>query len=264
MSEKPFMQLYVSDFLGDTLHLSTEQIGAYMLLLMAMWNAGGTLPDDDSKLARVVRMSVKKWRAVQPDLLAFFNRVDSTLSHNRLTKELQKSEGKSQSRASAGAEGGRAKALKDKEARVANATVLPQHLPDTITIQKEKPTGFSTKRGSRLPADWTPDEVFAKGEGLAAAEAAREGEKFRDYWLGQPGQKGVKLDWQATWKNWIRKAADDRRAKLTSVKPSDLDAAIYRGVQIATREEIEAQRLKESAMEEIFRQRRQARDGVYQ
>lgn len=131
MSERPFMQLYVSDFVGDTLHLSTEQVGAYLLLLMAMWNAGGSLPNDEVKLARVARMSVKKWRAVAADLLAYFTVDGDAVRHNRLTKELQKSEGKSNSRASAGAKGGRAKALKDKNASVANVTDLPQHLPDT-------------------------------------------------------------------------------------------------------------------------------------
>ena len=29
-------------------------------------------------------------------------------------------------------------------------------------------------------------------------------EKFKDYWIAQPGQKGVKLDWDATWRNWVR------------------------------------------------------------
>lgn len=133
MSERPFMQLYVSDFIGDTLSLSTEQIGAYMLLLMAMWNAGGKLPADEGKLARVTRLSVKKWKAIAGDLLPFFETDGGIIRHNRLTKELQKSESKSQSRASAGAEGGRAKALKDKETRLANATRTPQHYPDTIT-----------------------------------------------------------------------------------------------------------------------------------
>lgn len=133
MSERPFMQLYVSDFIGDTLSLSTEQIGAYMLLLMAMWNAGGKLPADDAKLARVTRMSVKKWKAIASDIMPFFEVDGESIWHNRLTKELKKSESKSQSRSVAGAEGGRAKALKDKEARLANAMPKSQHLPDTIT-----------------------------------------------------------------------------------------------------------------------------------
>ncbi|WP_234907322.1 YdaU family protein [Rhizobium rhizogenes] len=151
MSERPFMQLYVSDFIGDTLQLSTEQIGAYMLLLMAMWNAGGKLPSDEAKLARVARMSVKKWKAIADDLMPFFEVDSDIIRHNRLTKELQKSESKSQSRASAGAEGGRAKALKDKEARVANAMPEPQHLPDTIkkdkssSLRSEDSAGASAK-----------------------------------------------------------------------------------------------------------------------
>ncbi|MCX8282459.1 DUF1376 domain-containing protein [Phyllobacterium sp. 0TCS1.6C] len=155
MSERPFMQLYVSDFIGDTLHLSTEQIGAYMLLLMAMWNADGSLPDEDTKLARVVRMSVKKWRSISGDLLPFFVKADGKISHNRLTKELQKSASKSQSRAAAGAKGGEAKALKDKERHVANASVLPQHLPDTRD-HIEKPPGFSGRAGARKPNGFVP------------------------------------------------------------------------------------------------------------
>lgn len=27
---------------------------------------------------------------------------------------------------------------------------------------------------------------------------------FKDYWVSQPGQKGVKVDWLATWRNWVR------------------------------------------------------------
>ncbi|MBY3162100.1 DUF1376 domain-containing protein [Rhizobium laguerreae] len=149
MSERPFMQLYVSDFIGDTLQLSTEQIGAYMLLLMAMWNAGGKLPADDAKLARVTRMSLKKWASVSADLMPFFEIEDGVIYHNRLTKELQKSESKSQSRASAGAAGGAAKALKDKEARVANAMPTSQHLPDTIT--REDSSSLRSEENARVP-----------------------------------------------------------------------------------------------------------------
>lgn len=144
MSERPFMQLYVSDFLGDTLGLSTEGIGAYMLLLMAMWNAGGTLPDDEAKLARITRMSIKRWRAVAADLLGFFERDNGRITHQRLSKELLKGERKSELRASAGERGGRAKALKDKNTGLANATLLPQHLPETRDQKEIEPTTQQT------------------------------------------------------------------------------------------------------------------------
>lgn len=29
--------------------------------------------------------------------------------------------------------------------------------------------------------------------------------KFRDYWISKAGQSAVKLDWFATWRNWVRK-----------------------------------------------------------
>jgi uncharacterized protein YdaU (DUF1376 family) len=38
----PFMQLYVADYLGDTRHLTTEQHGAYLLILMTVRNSRGS------------------------------------------------------------------------------------------------------------------------------------------------------------------------------------------------------------------------------
>ena len=136
------MQLYVSDFVGDTLQLSTEQIGAYMLILMAMWNAGGRLPDDDAKLARVARLSLKRWRTISGDLLTFFERESGEIGHKRLTRELHKAQGKSEARAAAGARGGAATALKTKAHPPANAGALPRHSPDSRS-QSEKASAFS-------------------------------------------------------------------------------------------------------------------------
>jgi len=77
--------------------------------------------------------------------------------------------------------------------------------------QKEKPpSGSKRKRGSRLPDPWSPEESlvsWAKSEfGVAESVLRRETEKFCDYWRGIPGQRGTKLDWNATWRNWMRNA----------------------------------------------------------
>jgi len=40
-------------------------------------------------------------------------------------------------------------------------------------------------------------------------------EQFKDYWIAQGGQKGVKLDWDATWRNWVR--------NTKAVKPNPAD-----------------------------------------
>ena len=74
----------------------------------------------------------------------------------------------------------------------------------------EKP---KQQRGSRLPADWLPSETeiqFCKTE-RPDLDPAKTAERFRDYWHAQPGSKGTKLDWTATWRNWVR----DERAKAT-------------------------------------------------
>lgn len=133
MAKAPYMPLYASDYLGDTGHLSTEEHGAYVLILMQMWNAGGSLPSDPAKLARVARCSTKKWLAMADTVLAFFNVDGDRITNDRLTKERQKVEAKTEVRRAAGAMGGTAKALKTKKQRVANAVAKPCHSPEPDT-----------------------------------------------------------------------------------------------------------------------------------
>lgn len=75
----------------------------------------------------------------------------------------------------------------------------------------EEPRRVVEVKGSRLPPDWQPSgdmRLFADGLGLDCRATA---DKFRDHWHSQPGAKGRKLDWTATWRNWCRE--DERRAQ---------------------------------------------------
>lgn len=67
-----------------------------------------------------------------------------------------------------------------------------------------------TTRGARLPDDWKPtDQDWAIAcELVGEPKAKTELEKFIDHWKQQPGPKGVKLDWNAGWRNWIRRASE--------------------------------------------------------
>ena len=137
MSKTPFMPLYTSDYLGDTGHLSTEEHGAYLLILMQMWNAGGSLPNEPRKLARVARCTTKKWMGMADTVLAFFEDNGVEITSARLTKERLKVDTKSDLRRSAGAKGGAAKALKTKKAALANAIAKPCHLPEPEPYREE-------------------------------------------------------------------------------------------------------------------------------
>lgn len=160
MSERPFMQLYVSDFVGDTLHLSTEQVGAYLLLLMAMWNADGALPNDSTKLARVARSSVENWPSLWLDLAPYFDVTDSHVTHGRLARELAKFARKSASRSEAGRKGAAAKALKSRNAGQAIASGLLKHSPETRI--KGRATLRNPTEKSAVKLDRYADEVLFK------------------------------------------------------------------------------------------------------
>ena len=98
--------------------------------------------------------------------------------------------------------------LQEPSVTTANAVVVRASAPPPIAEQpKRAAQPRSSARGSRIPSNWTPtpqDYAFASSEGLTREEINREADKFRDYWTAASGRNACKLDWQATWRNWIR------------------------------------------------------------
>ena len=133
MSAKPFFKLFFSDLAGDTLHLSDAEFGSYMLLLGAMWNAGGRLPSDPARLARIARCSPKVWGRRWSVLASYFDHDDGHVSSARMTREIKKVEYLTAERSAAGKRGNEVKALKYKKPATANASAKrtqPEPEPD--------------------------------------------------------------------------------------------------------------------------------------
>jgi uncharacterized protein YdaU (DUF1376 family) len=106
MSGRPWMPLYIADYLADTERLTTLQHGAYLLLIMHYWMAGG-LPADDGQLARITRSTLQSWiRHTKPALASFFRVTDSNWHHKRIDQELAKRAELSMKRAVFGSRGG--------------------------------------------------------------------------------------------------------------------------------------------------------------
>ena len=92
--EKPdiFIPLVIGDYLADTMHLSTEQHGAYLLLLMHYWRSQGPIAASDEACASVVKLTLKEWRKMKPIVLAFFRPgpTDGTLVQKRAQEEIER------------------------------------------------------------------------------------------------------------------------------------------------------------------------------
>jgi len=85
VAQFPALPLWTDAYLADTSHLSALEHGAYLLLLMAMWRAGGSLV-----LNRITRLRPEQWRRIRPTLARFLtvSADGTTLTQGRLSDEL--------------------------------------------------------------------------------------------------------------------------------------------------------------------------------
>ena len=114
MSAKPdsWMPFYIGKYLADTLHLTTEQHGAYLLLLAAAWMRRGKLPNDDAQLMRIARCDKAAWKRVKTDVMAFFVAGADGLTQKRLAVEYAKALTANTAQHENGKKGGRPKKAK--------------------------------------------------------------------------------------------------------------------------------------------------------
>ena len=158
MTAVPAMLLWTDAYMADTSHLTTVEHGAYLLLLMAMWRAGGSLPNDDVRLARIAKLSLDKWHKVAPTVMEFMTVDGKAVTQKRLKLEFEIASGKAEKLALAGRAGGRAKALKNIQRKPSDASETPEaeacHEP-------------SESLPNQLPV--TNDQITASKEAVAAA-----------------------------------------------------------------------------------------------
>lgn len=101
----------------------------------------------------------------------------------------------------------------------------------SVSVSRETKPG----KGTRLPSDWkltmsllawsmaaeNDDETGQeKRRAMSRMEVLSEADKFRDYWHAKRGADACKCDWDATWRNWIRRACEQRPPSSASTGPA--------------------------------------------
>jgi uncharacterized protein YdaU (DUF1376 family) len=109
-----------------------------------------------------------------------------------------------------------------------NATPIATNNHKPITNNQEKKT-----LGKRLATDFCLTKEWEDFcvEQRPELNPTKTFDQFKDYWIAQAGQKGVKLDWFATWRNWVRSTNAPKQnpydvVRLTVASKNEPDPAL--------------------------------------
>jgi uncharacterized protein YdaU (DUF1376 family) len=208
-----YYQFNIGDYQSHTSHLSDIEDLVYRRLLDWYYLHECPIPLDESEVSRQIRMR-SHTESIAIVLQEYFERTDNGWIHHRANKEIAKADEKSE-KASASAKARWSK--KDANALPTQSDSNATHntLPNT---QDTLPNTQKNKRGSRLTQDWFLTRSMGEWalQERPDIDVRQVAEQFKDYWIAQPGQKGVKLDWDATWRNWVR------NTKALKANPADI------------------------------------------
>lgn len=203
---------HIGDYLRDTVHLTLVEHGAYRRMLDLYYASEKALPLDLDWLCRLVRADETQERdAVHFVLTHYFVKKADGWHNKRADNELGKNNGRVKAARTNGKKGGRPitqRVISDNPAVTQRVSKNSNsNNPDESSQnQNQNQNQRVGERASRLPPDWVPSE-------LLQAWATKERTdldltsviaKFRDYWSAKPGRSGTKLDWDATFRNWVR------------------------------------------------------------
>jgi uncharacterized protein YdaU (DUF1376 family) len=176
--KRPWMPLYVGDYLGDTGHLTTAQHGAYLLLMMHYWRKG-ELPDDDRQLSKITKLPLKTWCCYRPVLQDFFH---SGWKHKRIDAELERMMRVSEKRAIAGQKGGLGSALsRMKLENVSRGRTLPRANASPMSseargsVDHSHPHSYQILSAQTAASKQEETERSPPGAALSPASAGKAG-----------------------------------------------------------------------------------------
>lgn len=216
----------IGDYASHTKGLTLLEDLAYRRLLDEYYLNERALNGCSTDVARSVGMR-EHLKEVQYVLQRFFTLNDKNEWINkRVEEEIQSFKDKRTKQSLAGkasAERRSGKRITDVEQTLNRRTTNVQPTNNQITnkhtkekiVKKENPAAESLpvanatqqqKRGNRLPTDWQPSDAeiqFCENE-RPDLNPRSVAEQFVDYWTAATGAKSTKMDWSATWRNWVR------------------------------------------------------------
>jgi uncharacterized protein YdaU (DUF1376 family) len=194
-----YFQFNIGDYQSHTAHLSDIEDLAYRRLLDWYYLHESPIPLDLNEVSRQIRMRPHS-DCIASVLNEYFSHTSDGWIHHRANKEIAKVGEKSEK----ASESAKARWNKAKDAIALPTQSECNATHNTLPITHN--TVVKQNRGSRLQADFclTDDwKEFCRKERLDL-DPQKVFDGFKDYWIAKPGQQGVKLDWFATWRNWVR------------------------------------------------------------
>lgn len=196
-----YYQHSIGDYRRDTMHLTLLEHGVYRQLLDLYYLNECEL--NANALRLICARSADEVQAAESVLHEFFVKTENGYSHKRCDAEIAKYQDKSaKAKASADArwKGDNAKPMRTHSDGNADGMLTNNHKPLTNNHIKDI-------RGSRLTNDWEAPQDYIDFcvKERPDLDANMIANIFRDYWIGVAGAKGVKNDWFATWRNWVRR-----------------------------------------------------------
>lgn len=147
-------------------------------------------------------------------------------------------------------------------------TVTPEMWDDLLMrVEALEKTAHKT-RATRIPAGYRPApetiiQIRVEFPGLTEVDLRREHLKFCDYWTAKSGKDATKMNWDSTWKNWMRRA--DEQGTLRQGHPPNrteakINGYLERGQRLADRLRKEADLMRRENAE--YTESREGGDGV--
>lgn len=250
----PWFAFNIGDYVKDTMRLTTEAHGAYLLLMLDYYGTGAPCPDDDYVLAAVTKLTEERWKQVRRSLQPLFDVREGHWFHSRIEREMREASERHAKRLAAAHAGNDARWGKEQPkpaqstaSRSRNTARAPKNanrMPDAVRVPLPNampsqsdcdPHSTLTppyNRGGEeappeadqndlevgpIPKDFTPDPAtsdIARAAGMTVAEIDAEVRKFI---LKRQGQLGD--DWQGSFALWIEREMAYRAKQAAKAPP---------------------------------------------